>query len=128
MLLHRGPFHQKGTGLGGFFKSLFASARPLLRKAFQIGKKAVKHPVVQDTIQDAKDTALQVGVSTVSDLLKGEDVQQSIFKNSGEAKRHLSERLADRIDSFSKKRKLENNTVMKKKKKKRDIFDSDFED
>lgn len=124
MLYHRGPLIQRGRGLGGILKSVFSYVKPIFRNIFSFGKKAVKQPIVRDIISDVKDTAIQTGVSTVTDLLKGESVKQSLYNNSKLARDDIAQKLIDKVESLSKKRKK---TSKKKRgsKRSRDIFDDD---
>lgn len=80
---HRGLLIQRGTGLhgaglGSFFKTAFNFIKPFFRTATKsiarVGKAALKNPIVRDTVQELGQGAIDVGLSTVSDLAKGQNL------------------------------------------------------
>lgn len=130
MLVHRGQNRQRGSGLGGFFKGLIRASKPLFRRVINVGKKVVKAPIVQDTIQSAKSEIINMGTATLSDALRGENIKESIIRNAGIAKENIKEGLIDRVSDAIRGNKRKGNKSeqsSKKKKKIIDIFDSDEE-
>ena len=145
MITHTGAFMQKGRGrrqaglgLGGFFRSLFSAARPIFQKVLSVGKKVVSHPLVTDTVADLKDGLVDVAVASSKDILQGENVKDSILKNTDISKKDVTQKLINRIDGYSSNRKrrkdkkefMQEKRPRKKKRRKKmskDLFDTDSE-
>ena len=146
MITHTGAFIQKGRGrrqsglgLGGFFRGLFSAAKPLFQKVISVGKKVISHPLVTDTVADLRDGLVDVAVASSKDILQGENVRDSILKNTDVAKKDATQKLINRIDDYSSNRKrrknrkeivIEEGKSRKKRKRKKmnkDLFDTDSE-
>lgn len=88
----RGAWHGRGVVGGGMWGSLWNFAKPLLSKAINVFGSAAASPVGKQVIASVKDNAIKSGVKIVDDVLKGENVGQSLKKNlSDSAKNTLSE-------------------------------------
>ncbi len=69
------PF-QRGAGIGSFFRSLFRTAAPILRRAATAATK----------------TAIETGMSTLGDIARGEDAGEAFKRNAKSAAADLLDR------------------------------------
>ncbi len=113
-----GPAYQRGHGLGGIFSSLFRAAVPLFKMA---------KPVVKSGAKALAKEALTAGANIATDLLDGENLQQSASRNLNKAAHKLVIKGANKLGSM-----VNNKPVSRKRKKsikgrravrRRDIFD-----
>lgn len=113
---YSGMKFQKGYGLGGFFRRLFRSAVPFLKK----GAKTVGEEV------------LRSGARVASDVLGGKDFKTAASERSKESGKSLANRALNKLHnmigkgSYKRKRKTSKVSRTPKPKKRRggDIFDS----
>ncbi len=116
-----GPAYQRGHGLGGIFSSLFRAAVPLFKMA---------KPVVKSGMKSLAKEALTTGANIATDLIEGENLQDSATRNLNKAAHKLVTKGANKLGSMvgnesnqgSRKRKksIKGRRVVKRRK---DIFD-----
>jgi hypothetical protein len=128
---HKGPFIQRGGGLGNIFGSLFKSVIPVLSR---VGKSILRSPTAQSVLKSAKDAAIQGGVNLAVDALRGNDVIDGVQQSVKNARNSIADAIADNMSTkkelAGKKRKSSSKKKMKRFKKKRkinniDIFDNE---
>ena len=112
---YRGVSYQKGYGIGGIFRRLFRAALPFLVKGGKtIGKEA-----------------LLTGSRVVSDVLSGQNFEESVKARSKESGKNLARKAIDKVQSmvgrgkYKRKRKQQRSFISRKVRKVRgrDIFD-----
>ena len=122
----RGPYAQRGHGIGNIFRSLAKVFIPVARTVFRASK-----PLVKKAAKVAGREALQVGMDTLGSVAEGEDVSSAIKKNvkagskrvMGKAKDSLEKTVSAAIKGRGKKRRAQSTPRTKKTKKARTIFD-----
>ena len=128
MNYHRGPYIQRGKGLGNFLGSILKRAIPVISS---IGKSILGSPVTRNVASAAKQAAIDTSLGLVSDAIEGKNLGQSVQENVGRARTRIAKSLRDSrlqsnppIISESRKRKAPvKKKKVKKSFKKRDIFD-----
>lgn len=113
---YQGQPHQKGYGIGGWFKKIFRSALPFItRGAKTVGKEV-----------------LRTGTQIANDVLEGRNVQESTEMRVKETGKTLAKKALKTADGmlgqgkkYKRKRKLPKRFISPKveKVKRRDIFD-----
>ena len=139
--LHRGPYVQRGRGIGGVLSSMFKSVVPALQV---FGKNLLASPTTQDILKTAKESSLQAGLNIAKDTLRGKNFGESFKENVSTAKKAVTDSLMSALDknkvpsggdTVRRKRKhVEKLSVVakvkrnsKKKKRYEDLFEEDFE-
>ena len=132
MNIHRGPFIQRGRGLGSLLSSLFKSVIPV---ASRVGKKIISSPITSNALKATKDAAIEGGLQIAVDALKGKSMEETMQHQLESAKKKVSKALEKGIKQ---RKALKRKTNMKhlkddskkfkgkrrkKEKTKRDIFD-----
>lgn len=90
MYVHRGPYLQRGRGLGNIFGSLFRTVLPALKTLRSYSLTALKSNLVRNAGRSIASSALQGGISAVTDALDGKNVKKSLNSSLSNAKRELS--------------------------------------
>ena len=129
----RGPYRQKGHGIGNIFRSLARVFVPVARTVFRASK-----PLVKNVAKAAGKEVLQMGMDTIEDVASGENVKAAIKKNVrssskrmvGKAKAMVAKKglkgLTDSIKGRGRKRPTQSQQKSgpsKRKKKNKTIFD-----
>ena len=114
-LIQRGSGGQRGIGFGGFLRGIFNAAKPMLRTALRVGKKAMHNPLVRDTVNDLKEGLVEVASASAVDVLKGSSLKDSLIKNANTAKEELQNNLINRVENAALKRKNIDGCNSKKK-------------
>ena len=81
--IYRGVPYQRGRGLGGLFRGIWNVAVPILRS---IGA-------------DVGKEALQSAAQLASDVAQGEDIKQSLKRNTARATRNVLQSTAKKLDN-----------------------------
>lgn len=114
MTIYQRPYIQRGRGLGSLFGSLFRSVVPVVSK---FGRSIVSSPVTKSIGSALKNSALETVGSVGADLLRGEDLSQTLDKNLAQARNKVA-------DALEKSTKQPPNKKRKKTKKTtEDLFD-----
>ena len=80
----RGTRIQKGHGIGGLFRGLFKSVKPLLKS----GMNNIK-PILKKGVKFVGQQALDSGMNLASDLLKGRNIKTAARQRAIEARDQL---------------------------------------
>jgi hypothetical protein len=151
---HRGPFVQRGFGIGSFLASIFRKIVPAL---FKTGKKVLTSNLGQKVVQAGKEAAVEGAISLARDALRGESLKDSAVGGLNVAKAKVSKALDDGLEEMrsnkrqqeqiaedliplktsNRKRKLDKKANLKKGRmakrnwanysEKRDLFDESFD-
>lgn len=111
---YRGIPLQRGSGLGGIFRSMFRMAVPLFKK----GAKALGKQF------------LRTGVEVANDVIQGKDVKSAVKQRAKEAGKSLTDKAANKVKNMigsgqhKRKSKVRNRFIRRKvrKVKAADIF------
>lgn len=132
--LHRGPYIQRGRGIGSTLRAMFKGVVPVMQV---MGQKLMASPITKRILKTAKQSAIEAGVNVATDTLGGKNVGKSLAENVTTA----SKAVTDSLVSALKKVKANSNSEIKKpptkrkrgvaarkSKKKRysDIFEENF--
>jgi hypothetical protein len=91
MVVHRGPYLQKGRGFGSMFASLFKSAVPALKL---LGTRILGSSITKSIGKTLAHSALQGGLNIAADTLSGrKKLKDSFSHNVGEAKKDMAKTL-----------------------------------
>lgn len=88
-------------------KNLFSKAAPLAKG---VVKSAVKNPMVREAAKELKQQAVDAGLSVTSDMLRGENLGDSIKKSANILTQNMADKMVDISKQNRRKRKTENNT------------------
>jgi hypothetical protein len=130
-MYHRGPYIQRGRGLGNFLGQLLNSFRPT---AAALAEKVVNSPITKKILKTAKRSALEAGLNIATDVLgEKKKIATSVGENVSSAKRAIAKSLAEAkpdilgVASKGKKRGgLKETPRAKRRRKRGDIFDQKF--
>ena len=92
---HRGPYIQRGRGVGSALNSMFKSVVPAMQV---LGKKISASPIAQDVLSTGKQSAIKAGKNVVSDVTHGKKLGESIAENVTTAKKAVTESLLSALD------------------------------
>jgi hypothetical protein len=133
--LHRGPFIQRGRGIGSTLSAVFKDVVPAVKV---MGQKVVDSPITQKVVKTAKRSALEAGLNVATDVLEGRDFEESLSQNVSTAKRAVKDSLKQALNEAkvsrktgAKKARLEQSTVVATTRKRKgknygDLFDEKF--
>ncbi|PJE78542.1 hypothetical protein CI610_02512 [invertebrate metagenome] len=108
---------QRGHGIGGLFRGLFKTIKPLLHS----GMKSIA-PIVKKGVRLVGKQAIDSGMKLTSDLLKGENIKTAARKRAIEARDQLKRKaLQDLRPPGRRKRKRKESSNQHRAK---DIFDA----
>jgi hypothetical protein len=122
--LHRGPYIQRGRGIGSSLTAMFKGAIPALKL---FGEKIIQSPVTKEIVNTAKRSALDAGLNVASDLLKGKKIKQSVSENVDTAKKAVTNSLVTalekaKVDTVGKKPVVKSKKMSGKRGKKQVTF------
>ena len=119
MSFHRGPFIQRGRGLGSILSSLYQKVSPIFSL---LGKQIAASPITKQALSSAKQAAIDASLSLASDALVGENLKTSFKKNIKKAGKTVSESLRTKAPNKRKldKRQVKLPSIIPKKKRKID--------
>lgn len=69
---------QSGRGLGNIFSTIFTKLAPIARSVFSAGHRALNSTLGRSILHSAGQAAAQGGVNLIDDVLKGENVKESL--------------------------------------------------
>jgi hypothetical protein len=130
MIIHHGPFIQRGRGLGSLLGSLFKAVIPV---ASRVGRSIIRSPITKSVLRTAKDAAIEGGLSLAVDALRGNKVAESAQQNVEQAKNKIADAIEKGTINRKRKSKVTRKPVKKKvyvrkpggKRQKRDIFSNE---
>ena len=108
MLLRKRQRIQVGRGIGSILSVFWNAIAPFAKQLFKWGRKALSSGTAKEIGKNVASTALEKGVSAITDAMSGEPIRDTVKKNLKEAG---SDILASGITEVSK-------TVEKKQAKK----------
>ena len=108
----RGTRIQRGHGIGGLFRGLFKSVKPLLKS----GMKNIK-PILKKGMKFVGQQALDSGMNLASDLLKGRNIKTATRKRAIEARDQLKRKALHSLGPPGKR-------IKRRKFRAKDIFDT----
>ena len=80
--------YMRGSGTGKLFSSVFKALRPFAAKGLpflkavgRVGKRVATSAAAKKALKAAKKTALETGLDVAHDVLKGQDLEESIANN-----------------------------------------------
>ena len=100
-----------GHGFGGIFRGLIKFFKPLVSFLLPSVTKAVKSKTGRKLLKQAKKSAIKAGISTVTDVLAGENIKKSAGTNLKKASVDVLDRMKEitpRKKKFRRKKKLYN--------------------
>lgn len=86
--VHRGPYLQRGRGIGSFLSSLFRSVVPVLKT---VGTNVLKSGLVKDVGRTLADSAVKGGLRLATTALDGGSLKESFGSSVSDAKRAVSQ-------------------------------------
>lgn len=117
--IHRGPYVQRGFGIGSFLSGIFRKIVPSLFKA---GKKIVNSDVAKQALKAGKEAVIDGAVSLASDAIRGEDVKKNFGENLQSARAKVADAMIDGLNEQKQKRQtmefVDEMGAKKRKKKK----------
>ena len=133
--LHRGPYVQRGEGIGSTLTSMFKGVYPALQA---MGQKLMNSSITQKVLKTAKRSAVDAGLNVAKDVLKGKKIGESLSENISAAKKAVTDSLVSALDKAKVpvvagvKRVKKIKTEKRKKKSRkgkvpRDIFDEKYD-
>jgi hypothetical protein len=87
MQFHRGPYLQRGRGVGSVLAAIFRNVAPTLKF---LGKRALSSDVVRNVGGTLAKSAIRGGLNFAADALNGGNLKESAAANLQTAKRELS--------------------------------------
>jgi hypothetical protein len=95
--IHKGPYLQRGRGIGSLLSSLFRSVVPALKT---VGAKVLKSGLVRDVGKSLADSAVRSGLQLATTALDGGSMKGSLGSSITDAKRAVSQVIKERqLDS-----------------------------
>ena len=136
-MYHRGPYIQRGRGLGNFLGSLYKSMLPVVKT---IGGQIASSPITKNVLKTAKRSAKEAGLNIATDVLSGKKkFAASLGENISTAKQAIADTLEQSLleknpptkkrhapVSVGRKKGKHSVTVVRRGKKFGDIFDQTF--
>ena len=86
MSFHRGPYLQRGRGIGNIFSSIL---KRIIPAAKVLGKNFLSSPITKSVLREAKDSAINAGINIATDVMQGDNVGQTIHKNINKMKKNM---------------------------------------
>jgi uncharacterized Ntn-hydrolase superfamily protein len=135
-MVHRGPFLQRGTGIGSFFRSLFRSIIPLAKSGLSTlvkgGVQAVKSNTGKKLANIVKTEVKKGGIKAIGNLLAGENVMEGMREDLDHARERIGKTLVNSVHpasvegSTGRKRRTASHLKPRRKKKKKAVADEEW--
>lgn len=93
--LHRGPYIQRGRGIGSSLTAMFKGVIPALQL---FGDKVMQSPITKEVIKTGKRAALDAGLNVASDVLGGKKLKPSLSENVTTAKKAVTKSLLSALE------------------------------
>lgn len=132
--LHRGPYIQRGRGLGGTLSSMFKGVVPAMQV---MGKKILAEPETKNVLKTLKRSAVEAGLNVASDTLSGKKLKESLSENVTTAKKAIKKSLSSALKARASRvgNKTDENVVgvqhggmVKVSKRKKNLYGDIFEE
>ena len=92
-----GDLHQRGRGIGGFFRAIGSLFKPLMKSAGKSIVKAANSKARKAIWVSLKEQAISSAVNMTDDMLRGNDLQESVSKEYITARNNLADTLETNI-------------------------------
>ena len=113
--LHRGPYIQRGRGIGSSLTAMFKGVIPALQL---LGDKVMQSPITKEVIKTGKRAALDAGLNVASDVLGGKKLKPSLSENVTTAKKAVTKSLLSALEK-TKANAIGKTPVVKRKRVKK---------
>ena len=107
-LISQPLYQQNARGLFSFLSKGIKFLSPLLKKGSSIASKAIKSAPVQNVLKNVGETASNIAVDAISDVISGEDPKINLETNIKEARKEI----ASTIKKQLKRKKTDFNETM----------------
>ena len=107
--------HQKGRGIGGFFRGLASIFKPIVQSVGKTAIKAVKSKTAREIASNLSSQAIDSGLNMTKDLIQGGDLKKS-FENEQENFKKVGMKI---INDLQNKRKKQPNNLQHMVKKRK---------
>jgi outer membrane biosynthesis protein TonB len=77
---HRGPYIQRGRGIGSIFRSIGQFVLPAVST---LGKNLLSSPITKSVLKTVKNSAIDAGLNLAADTLAGKNIPQSLITSLG---------------------------------------------
>lgn len=95
---------QKGAGLGSllrsFFKWIVPAGKNIVSSGKSILKSAAKSQLAKDTAEALKQEAATAGINLAQSALKGENIKESLAKQSKTAASNIGQSISKSLDQY----------------------------
>ena len=128
-----GDLHQRGRGIGGFFRAIGSLFKPLMKSAGKSIVKAANSKAGKAIGESLKEQAINSAVNMTADVLRGNDLQESVSREYITARNNLADTIENNVGSKRKAPEIERNpkkvkrgnvkSKVKKKNQTRSIYD-----
>ena len=93
--LHRGPYIQRGRGVGSSLTAMYKGVVPALKL---FGEKIIQSPVTKELLNKGKRTLVDASLNLASDVLAGKKIKPSISENVATAKKAVTKSLVSALE------------------------------
>ena len=99
-----GEFHQKGRGIGGFFRGLAAIFKPMMKSAGSNVVKAVKSRTAKEIASSLAKQSIDSSLNMTRDLINGSSLKDSMEHESRDLK-NVGVKIIGNLQKRNRKRK-----------------------
>ena len=104
-----GDLHQRGRGIGGFFRAIGSLFKPLMKLAGKTIVKAATSKAGKAVGEALKEQAINSAVNMTADVLRGNDLQESVSREYITARNNLADTIENNVGSKQKAPEIERN-------------------
>ena len=104
-----GDLHQRGRGIGGFFRAIGSLFKPLMKSAGKTIVKAATSKAGKAIGESLKEQAINSAVNMTADVLRGNDLQESVSREYITARNNLADTIENNVGSKRKAPEIERN-------------------
>lgn len=108
MLLRKRQRIQVGRGIGSILSVFWNAIAPFAKQLFKWGRKALSSGTAKEIGKNVASTALEKGVSAVTDAMSGEPIRDTVKKNLKEAGSDILASGITEVSKLSRKNKRKN--------------------
>jgi hypothetical protein len=94
---YRGPYMQRGTGIGSIFSGLFRGVLPALASGV---RSIFAHPATRAIGKSVSDAAITGGLNLAADAVAGRGMKKSFEKQLGEARKKVAGALRQQVPTL----------------------------
>ena len=95
MLLFRGPYVQRGRGIGSVLSSLWSTVAPALSS---LGRSIFGSPIGQDVKKAIAQSAIKTGMNVAADVISGDKpAKESFQKELGQARKRVAQAIRKHV-------------------------------